>query len=282
MSSPDPPLRVFSARRNPFSLESLREIWLYRELLVFLFRRDISVRYKHAALGLAWVFIQPLLLTLTLATVFRAPSGGLSVLQFSCYVFTGLVPWIVVSRSLSEGASCLLQDQKLLTRVYFPRVLIPMASVLAGLFDCALCLLVTVPAMAVFGLLPWSSLLGIPLVLLATGITALGCCLWLSALNAEFRDVQYVIPFLTQLLFFASPIVYRTSHLGNSKWLLIFQANPVAYVLELSRSLLLAEPLPALPRLLIGAIGLICFVCGGFLYFRWRERVLVDLIGGQS
>jgi len=256
----------------------LRELWAYRELLYFLVWRDIKVRYKQTVLGAAWVILQPFL-TMVVFTLFfgnlaKVPSDGIPYPLFS---FTGLVPWTLFAYSLTESSGSLVTNQNLITKVYFPRLIIPLASVLAGLVDFAISFGVLLLLMLYYGVVPNMFALTIPIFVVLAVLAALSIGIWLSALNVEFRDVRYTIPFLTQLWMFLTPLAYASS-LVPKRWRLVYGLNPMAGVVEGFRwallgktgapSLLLAASIPAVLLLLIG----------GAYYFRRMERTFADVV----
>ena len=266
----------FGARRGAGL--SLHELWAYRELLYFLVWRDIKVRYKQTVLGAAWVILQPLL-TMVVFTLFfgnlaKVPSDGIPYPLFS---FTGLVPWTLFAYSLTESSTSLVTNQNLITKVYFPRLIIPLASVLAGLVDFAISFSVLLVLMIYYGVVPQLAALTIPLFVIFAVLAALSVGIWLSALNVEFRDVRYTIPFLTQVWMFITPLAYASS-LVPPRWRLIYGLNPMAGVVEGFRWALLGKT--GAPGLLlaasIGAAGLL--LIGGIYYFRRMERTFADVV----
>jgi homopolymeric O-antigen transport system permease protein len=256
----------------------LREIWAYRELLYFLVWRDIKVRYKQTALGAAWAILQPVL-TMVVFTLFfgnlaKVPSDGIPYPLFS---FAGLVPWTLFAYSLTESSSSLVTNQNLITKVYFPRLIIPLASVLAGLVDFAISFAVLILLMLYYGIVPQAAAVTVPLFVLFAVLAALSIGIWLSALNVEFRDVRYTIPFLTQFWMFITPLAYASS-LVPSRWRLIYGLNPMAGVVEGFRWALLGKT--AAPSLLLSAslAAVILLLVGGAYYFRRMERTFADVV----
>jgi lipopolysaccharide transport system permease protein len=255
------------------------ELWEYRELAYFLTWRNIKVRYKQTALGVAWAVLQPLAMMLVFTLFFgklaKLPSGGL---PYPVFVYAGLLPWQIFSRAISESSDSLVSDQRLITRVYFPRMIVPMATVLAALMDVAIASLLLVGLMLFYGLVPHATAVYIPLFVLLMLVTGLGIGFWLSALNLEYQDVRYTIPFLNQLLLFLVPVVYPST-LVPEKWRLIYGLNPMVGVVEGFRWALLGTG-PG-PSLMLGcsvAVAVLLFF-GGMLFFRWRERTFVDVVG---
>ncbi|HEY0972522.1 MAG TPA: ABC transporter permease [Gemmatimonadales bacterium] len=273
----EPQLTVIEPPRGWSSL-GLRELWEYRELLYFLTWRDVKVRYKQTVLGAAWAIIQPLSTMVVFSIFFgrlaRMPSDGVPYPLFS---FAALVPWTFFSNGLTLSANSVVGSQNLVTRIYFPRLAIPVATVLGGLVDFLLAFLVLVGLMAYYGVTPDARLLWIaPLVILAF-VTALGVGLWLAALNVQYRDVRYVVPFLSQLWLFATPVAYPSSLL-EEPWRTLYGINPMVGVVEGFRwSLLGAGPAPG-PMVLVSCAAAAAVLVGGALYFRRMERTFADII----
>jgi lipopolysaccharide transport system permease protein len=256
----------------------LGELWAYRELLYFLVWRDIKVRYKQTALGAAWVIIQPLLtmivFTLFFGNLAKVPSDGI---PYPLFAFTGLVPWTLFAFALTESSGSLVSNQNLITKVYFPRLIIPLASVLAGLVDFAISFGVLLLFMLYYGVVPTVFILTVPLFVMLAVLAALSVGIWLSALNVEFRDVRYTIPFLTQLWLFLTPLAYASS-LIPPRWRVIYGLNPMAGVVEGFRWALLGQT--AAPGLLLAASVsvVVLLLVGGMFYFRRMERTFADVV----
>jgi lipopolysaccharide transport system permease protein len=266
--------------RKGMELLDLREIWEYRELLGFLAWRDLKVRYKQTAIGVGWAVLQPLAMMAVFTVFFgqlaRVPSDGL---PYPLFALAGLLPWNLFARVLASSADSLVRDQRLISKVYFPRLIVPLSSSLAALVDFAISLALLVLAMALFQFWPDPRLLLFPLLTLLLLITALGVGFWLSALNVEFRDVQHTLPFLTQLWFFLTPVVYPAS-LVPEGFRAFYSLNPMVGVVEAFRWILLgsAAPPPTLSLLVSCFISVVLFVTG-LLYFRSRERTFADSLG---
>lgn len=257
----------------------LREVWAYRELLYFLTWRDIKVRYKQTAIGVAWALLQPLAMMLAFTVFFGrlagVPSEGV---PYPLFAYAALLPWQLFSRTLSESTNSLIVDQRLITRVYFPRLIVPLAATLAAVFDFLIASVLLVLLMAWYGVGLGPTCLWLPGVTLLMLVTALGVGFWLSALNVEYRDVMYVVPFLTQLWLFVTPVVYPSS-LVPSHWRMLYGLNPMVGVVDGFRWALFGVgsrpgPLLAASSLIAGAL----FV-SGIAWFRSRERTFVDAIG---
>lgn len=255
----------------------LRELWHYRDLLYVLTWREISVRYKQTLLGFAWAIIQPVM-TMIVFTIFlgkfaRIPSDGIPYPVFS---FLGLLPWTFFSGALTRSGTSLVANANLLSKVYFPRVLIPLSATLSALADFLIAFVVLFVLMAWYGIAPsWTSIYLIPLTVL-TAIAATGVGMWLSALNVQYRDVQHAIPFLVQLWMYATPVVYPSS-IVPEKWRPLFALNPLAGIIEGYRSATLGRPMDW--RLLsISALATLVLTAIGFWRFRRMERTFADIV----
>jgi lipopolysaccharide transport system permease protein len=257
---------------------NLSEVWAYRELLYFLVWRDIKVRYKQTAFGASWAVIQPfftmVIFSLFFGRLAGVPSDGL---PYPIFAFAALVPWTFFANGLSMSANSLVGSQELIRKVYFPRLTIPTATVLAGLVDFAIAFVVLLGMMLAYGIVPGLTVLWtLPLLLLAL-VTSLGVGLWLSALNVQYRDVRHAVPFLTQLWLFATPIAYPSSLLGEP-WRTLYALNPMVGVVEGFRwALLGAETAPG-PMILVSSAAALALLLGGAFYFRRMERVFADIV----
>jgi lipopolysaccharide transport system permease protein len=256
----------------------LRELWEYRELLWFLVWRDIKVRYKQTVLGASWAILQPIATMVVFSLFFGRlagiPSDGL---PYPIFSFAALVPWTFFSQGLGQSANSLVGSQNLITKVYFPRLAIPIATVLAGLVDFALAFLVLIIMMLAYGIVPGPEILALPPLLLLALVTALGAGLWLSALNVQFRDVRYVVPFLTQLWLFLTPIAYPSSLL-EEPWRTVYGLNPMAGVVEGFRWALLGTPEPPGPMLAASVVAALALMASGAFYFRRMEKTFADVV----
>lgn len=256
----------------------LRELWAYRELLYFLVWRDLKVRYKQTVLGASWAIIQPFFTMVVFSLFFGKlagmPSDGIPYPLFS---FAALVPWTYFANSLSLSANSLVQNRHLITKVYFPRLVIPVASVLSGIVDFLLASLVLFGIMIYYGIPPGPGVLWLPPLLLLAMVTALGAGLWLSALNVHYRDVQYVVPFLVQFWLFLTPIAYPSSLLAEP-WRTIYGLNPMVGVTEGFRwALLGADTAPGI-MLPVSAVAALALLTGGLFYFRRMEKSFADTV----
>jgi lipopolysaccharide transport system permease protein len=257
---------------------SLEELWQYRELVFFLAWRDIHVRYKQTLLGIAWVVIQPLLITVVFTVIFgnlaRLPSDNL---PYAVFAMAALVPWNFFAGAFSRAGTSLVSSAGLISKVYFPRLVVPIASVLAGLVDFAIALGVLFGLTLYFGLPLTPALWLLPLFLILELVIALGVSLWLSALNVQYRDVGYLIPFLAQLWFYATPVVYPFS-LIPEHWRLLTALNPMVSVIEGFRWAVLGSPPPSAAMLALSTAAAIGLLAGGALIFRGMEKTFADVV----
>jgi lipopolysaccharide transport system permease protein len=257
---------------------NLGDVWEFRELLYFLVWRDVKVRYKQTALGAAWAVLQPVM-TMLVFTVFfgrlgKIPSDGI---PYPVFAYTALLPWQLFAFALAESSNSLVGNQNLIQKVYFPRLVVPIAAVLGGLVDFAISFLVLLGLMAYYGVRPGPQIVALPLFTLFVVATALAVGLWLSALNVEFRDVRYTIPFLTQFWLFATPVAYPSS-LVPEKWRTVFGLNPMAGVVEGFRWTLLGKSEGPGAMLLVSVLAVVVLLIGGLVYFRRMERTFADVV----
>lgn len=279
MKSFDAPLPVTYIRpSNGWRALDLRELWHYRELLYFLTMRDIKLRYRQTALGVAWAVMQPLF-TMLVFTIFfgnlaKIPSGGR---PYAVFALAALVPWQLFSYALTQSCNSLVAEQRLITKVYFPRLIVPLASVLAGLVDFIIALVLLLVMMAWYSITPTVGLVALPLLALFALAAALGVGLWLSALNVQYRDVRYTIPFLTQLWMFATPVAYP-SELVPEAYRAWYGLNPMTGVVEGFRWALLGTPAPSLAMMAISVLITATLLLGGALYFRRMEQTFADIV----
>jgi lipopolysaccharide transport system permease protein len=257
---------------------NLGEVWAYRELLFFLIWRDVKVRYKQTALGAAWAILQPVLTMVVFSVFFgrlaKMPSDGI---PYPVFAFAALLPWQLFAFALSESANSLVGNQNLITKVYFPRLIVPLASVLAGLVDFAIAFVVLLCLMFYYGIVPTGAIVFLPFFVLLAILTALSVGLWLSSLNVTYRDVRYTIPFLTQFWMFATPVAYPSS-LVPERWRAFFGLNPMAGVVEGFRWALLGRAQSPGPLLIVSILAVITLLIGGLMYFRQTERTFADLV----
>jgi lipopolysaccharide transport system permease protein len=263
---------------SPWRTIDLREVWRYRELLYFFIWRDVKVRYKQTALGIVWAVLQPLFAMLIFAFVFgriaRLPSDGI---PYALFAYAGLLPWTFFSTGVSAGAQSLVGSANLISKVYFPRILVPVAAVGTGLVDFAFATLMLGPLLLIFRTTPdAAALLWIPLVVLVELLLAFGLSIWLSALVARFRDLRHVIPFAVQIWLFATPIVYPLSMVPE-RWRWVIELNPMAGVVEAFRRSIFGRPVDPAP-LLWAALLAIGLILTGSVYFRRTERMVADVL----
>jgi lipopolysaccharide transport system permease protein len=256
----------------------LRELWEYRELLYFLVWRDIKVRYKQTVLGAAWAVIQPFFTMVVFSIFFgrlaKIPSDGIPYPLFS---FAALVPWNFFASGLSQSSDSLVGSANLIKKVYFPRLAIPIATVLAGVVDFVIAFGVLLILMIYYRVAPGIHVLWLPLLFLLAFVTSLGVGLWLSALNLQFRDVRYTVPFLVQFWMFASPIAYPSSLL-HEPWRTVYGLNPMVGVVEGFRWALLRTNTAPGPIVLVSAAMALVVLIGGAYYFRRMEKCFADLV----
>lgn len=269
-------LRI-EASRGWVSLK-LAELWEYRELLYFLTWRDIKVRYKQTALGVAWAIIQPfftmLIFYFSFGKLAKVPSDGL---PYPLFCYAALAPWSFFSNGLAQSSNSLVGNSNLITKVYFPRLTIPLATVLSGVVDFALAFLLLLGMMAWYRVAPSIQVIFLPLFLLLALATSLGVGLWLSALNIKYRDVRYVVPFVTQFWMLATPIAYPSSLLSEP-WRTIFGLNPMSGVVEGFRWALLGTRQAPGGLLLASSIASLVILIGGAFYFRRMEKTFADIV----
>ena len=256
----------------------LSELWEYRELLYFLVWRDIKVRYKQTALGAAWAVMQPLFMMLVFSLFFgrlaKVPSDGI---PYPVFAFCALIPWQLFANALTESSNSLVGNQNLITKVYFPRLVIPIAAVLSGLVDFAIAFGILIGMMLYFGIVPGWSILVLPGFILLAVLTALAVGLWLSALNVQYRDVRYTMSFLVQFWLFATPVAYPSSLVPES-WRAFYGINPMAGVVEGFRWALLGKTSPPGAMLWVSVFVVAILLIGGLFYFRRMEQQFADIV----
>ena len=273
---PSEPLVVIQAQRN-VNLLKFRDIWTYRELLYFLTWRDVKVRYKHTALGAAWAILQPLFL-MVIFTIFFGRQAGVasSDIPYPLFSLAGLVPWTFFANSLTATSNSLVGSANLITKVYFPRLIVPMAAMLAGLVDFVLAFILLVILMIYYRVSPTSHLLFLPVLILLTTLFTLGVGTWMSALNVKYRDVRFALPFLIQLwLFVSSVILPSTAVPAKWRWILLF--NPMSGIIEAYRSSLLGLPFDWLAIGVASVLTLVVLVYATYAFGR-VERSFADII----
>lgn len=256
----------------------LREMWDYRELLYFLTWRDIKVRYKQTALGAGWAVLQPFFTMIVFSLFFGKLAGIKSDgVPYPIFSFVALVPWTFFSYGLSQSSNSLVASENLIKKVYFPRLIIPVATVLSGVVDFAIAFVVLLLMMAFYGIAPTVNVFWLPLFIALVAITSLGVGLWLAALNVTYRDVRYVIPFLTQFWMFATPIVYSSTILPH-RWRTIYGLNPMVGVIEGFRWALLGTKVAPGRMVFASSLAAIGLLLGGAFYFRRSEKNFADIV----
>ncbi|MDZ4766365.1 MAG: ABC transporter permease [Chloroflexota bacterium] len=257
----------------------LGELWEYRELLYFLIWRDVKVRYKQTVLGVLWAIIQPFLTMVVFSLFFgrlaEVPSDGV---PYPIFNFVALVPWTLFTNGLTNSANSLVGSSNLLKKIYFPRLVIPISSVLSGVVDFALSFIILIGMMLYFGIVPTANIIWLPALMLLALITSLAVGLWLSALNVQFRDVRYTIPFITQLWMFITPIVYPSSLIEDPTLRLLYSLNPMTGVVEGFRWALLGTDTAPGAMILVSSVVAVLLLISGLFYFRRMERTFADVV----
>ena len=254
-----------------------RELWDYRELLYFLTLRDVKVRYKQTALGAAWAVIQPLFMMVVFSLFFgrlaKVPSDGI---PYPIFTFCALLPWQLFAHALTESSNSLVANERLITKVYFPRLVVPMAAVLGGLVDFAVAFVILLGMVFYYGIVPTWAIVTLPAFILLAIMTALGVGLWLSALNVKYRDVRYTINFLIQFWLFATPVAYPSS-IVPERWRALYGLNPMAGVVDGFRWALLGKQPPG--AMLAVSVGVVIVILiAGLYYFRRMEQEFADVV----
>jgi homopolymeric O-antigen transport system permease protein len=263
---------------SPWRSIDLQEAWRYRELLFFFVWRDVKVRYKQTFLGILWAVLQPLFSMLIFAFVFgrvaRLPSDGI---PYALFAYAGLLPWTFFTNAVTSGALSLVSSANLVSKIYFPRILIPIAAVATGIVDFAIAALMLIPLLFVYRTVPSPMALGwIPAAVLVALMLGFGLSVWLSALVARYRDLRHAVPFATQLWMFATPIVYPLSMMP-ARWRWVIALNPMTGVVEAFRRSLFGRPVDAGPLLWALLLALALIVTGS-IYFRRTERMVADVL----
>jgi lipopolysaccharide transport system permease protein len=272
-----PPATIIAPSQGWVSVR-LSEVWAYRELLYFLVWREIKVRYKQTAIGVSWAIVQPFMTMVVFSVFFGRfagiPSDGV---PYPVFAYCALLPWQLFAFALAESTNSVVNNQRLLTKVYFPRVILPLAAIGVGLVDFGLAFLVLFGLMAYFGVGLASGIWTVPLWAALGVVTALGAGLWLSALNVAYRDIRYAVPFLTQIWLFATPVAYPTSIVPEA-WRPLYALNPMVGVVDGFRWALLGTSRPALMTVSVSAASVLLLLVSGLYYFRRTERTFADII----
>jgi len=256
----------------------LKELWEYRELLYFLTWRDVKVRYKQTVLGAAWAIIQPFFMMVVFSLFFgrlaRVPSDGI---PYPVFAFCALLPWQLFAHALTESSNSLVANERLITKVYFPRLAVPISAVLGGLIDFAIAFVILLLMMAYYRIVPTRAIFALPAFILLAIVTALGVGLWLSALNVKYRDVRYTTTFLVQFWLFATPVAYPSS-IVPERWRMVYGLNPMAGVVEGFRWALLGKSQGPGGLLVVSIAVVILIFLGGLYYFRRMEAEFADVV----
>ncbi len=273
----DTPIVIVRPSKGWVSLK-LDELWEYRELLYFLTWRDLKVRYKQTVLGAAWAIIQPFFTMVVFSLFFgklaKIPSDGI---PYPIFAYAALVPWTFFANGLNNSSNSLVGSANLIKKVYFPRLVVPISSVISGGLDFVLAFIVLLGMMLFYGIFPTVNIIWLPFLLLLTFITSLGTGLWLSALNVQFRDVRYTMPFLTQFWLFATPIAYPSSLLSEP-WRTLYGINPMVGVVEGFRWALLGTDTAPGPIMIVSSLVALALLIGGAYYFRRLEKSFADVV----
>jgi len=277
MSTLSEPVLIIQPRRVWLRLD-LAAVWHYRELLYFLIWRDLKVRYKQTVIGATWAILQPLMTMAIFTAIFghlaKVPSDGL---PYPIFVYVGLVPWTYFASALNRSSSSVVSEGHLISKVYFPRVVLPLAGTLSGIVDFAVAFVLLLGMMVWYGVMPGWGLVALPLFLILALATALAVGLWSSALNVRYRDVGLIIPFLTQCWMYASPVAYPTS-LVPANWRLLYSLNPMAGVIEGFRWALLGRHNPDFGVVAASTVVVAVLLVGGLVFFRRMESTFVDVV----
>ena len=273
------PTTIYIKPSTGFTALNLSDLWIYRELVFFMIWRDIKVRYKQTLLGASWAIIQPLMTMLVFnflfGTVAKVPTDGI---PYPIFSFTGLLPWGLFVTALNQASRSLTSNHNMVTKIYFPRLVLPVASVLAGLVDFAIAFVILIIMMFYYKITPtWNALWALPLFLLLAILAALGVALWLAAINVQYRDVNYALPFLTQFWLFITPVAYSAKVI-SAKWQLLYSLNPMAGVVSGFRWALLGSGTGPDTALWVSVGISILILISGLFYFRRMERTFADTI----
>ena len=273
------PLSVYLPQEGKIPRINWRELWEYRELLYFLTWRDIKIRYKQAALGVAWAILQPVITMIIFSVIFgrlaKLPSDGIPYPVFS---FVALLPWQLFSGALGRIGNSLVSDKNLLTKIYFPRLTIPLSAVGAALFDFAISFVILLGMMVFYGIKPTWALLTFPLFVILALLTAIAVGLWFAAVNVQYRDVQYALPFIIQAWMYASPVAYSSELIPPGIWRMLYGLNPMAGVIDGFRWALLGTQFPDLPLFLVSILVMLILLVTGLMYFKKMEEYFADLV----
>ena len=256
----------------------LGELWQYRELIYFLVWRDLKVRYKQTILGATWAILQPFLTMVVFSIFFgrlaEVPSDDL---PYPVFAYSALVPWTFFANGLTQASNSVVSNSGMVKKTYFPRLTLPLSAVLAGLVDFALAFMVLLGMMFFYRIVPTANVIWLPFLLLLAFVTCLGSSLWLAALNVQFRDVRYIVPFLVQIWLFLTPIAYPSS-IVPAQWRVLYSLNPMVGVVEGFRWALLGTDTSPGPMVLVSAVVAVLLLVGGLIYFRRMEKSFADVV----
>ncbi|GAB4459887.1 MAG: ABC transporter permease [Anaerolineales bacterium] len=274
------PATIYIKPSTGLAALNLKDLWTYRELVYFMIWRDVKVRYKQTMLGAAWAIIQPVLTMIVFTFLFgriaKLPTDNN--IPYPIFSYAALLPWGMFVGALNQASRSLTSNQNMVTKIYFPRLVLPLASILSGLVDFVIAFVILIGLMIYYGVTPSpNALWALPLFLLLTVVTALGVALWLSAINVQYRDVNYALPFLTQFWLFITPVAY-SSNLISEKWQLIYSLNPMAGVVNGFRWALLGTNTGPGPEMAVSVLISIVILIGGLFYFRNMEKTFADTI----
>jgi lipopolysaccharide transport system permease protein len=274
------PTTIYIKPSTGFAALNLKDLWMYRELVYFMIWRDVKVRYKQTMLGAAWAIIQPVLTMIVFTFLFgriaKLPTDNN--IPYPIFSYAALLPWGMFVGALNQASRSLTSNQNMVTKIYFPRLVLPLASILSGLVDFVIAFVILIGLMIYYGVTPSpNAIWALPLFLLLTVVTALGVALWLSAINVQYRDVNYALPFLTQFWLFITPVAY-SSNLISEKWQLVYSLNPMAGVVNGFRWALLGTNTGPGPEMAVSVLISVVILIGGLFYFRNMEKTFADTI----
>ena len=274
------PTTIYIKPSKGLAALNLRDLWTYRELVYFMIWRDIKVRYKQTMLGAAWAIIQPVMTMLVFTFLFgriaKLPTDG--DIPYPIFSYTALLPWGLFVAALNQASRSLTANQNMVTKIYFPRLVLPLASILSGLVDFVISFVILIGLMIYYNVTPSiNALWALPLFLLLAIIAALGVALWLAAINVQYRDVNYALPFMTQFWLFITPVAY-SSNLISDKWQMIYSLNPMAGVVNGFRWALLGTNTGPGPEMAVSVVISIIVLISGLFYFRNMEKTFADTI----
>ncbi len=273
------PTTIYIKPSTGLAALNLRDLWVYRELVFFMIWRELKVRYKQTLLGAAWAIIQPVMTMLVFNFLFgkvaKVPTDGI---PYPIFAYSALLPWGLFTTALNQASRSLTSNHNMISKIYFPRLVLPISSVLAGLVDFAISFVILIGLMIYYKITPtWTALWALPFFLLLTILTALGVALWLSAINVKYRDVNYALPFLTQFWMFITPVAYSAKIISD-RWQLVYSLNPMAGVVNGFRWALLGSGSGPDAALWVSVAISMLVLVGGLFYFRNMERTFADTI----